>query len=151
MVSGTVGNAVQLVLPPRNRTFGALDALALVGLVGFAIARWVPIARIIPFWGCGFRKMTGVPCPGCGLTRVADRFAHLNVLGALKANPLGTVAAALFAAAIVASFLHLVFKVPIPELVLDDQEWKRARWAALVLFFANYAWVVFAYTQLQIS
>jgi hypothetical protein len=80
---------------------------------------------------------------------VADRFAHFNLIGALKANPLGTVAAALFAAAIVGSFLHLVFKVPVPELVLDDREWKRARWAAIFVFAANYAWVVFAYTQLN--
>lgn len=148
--SATVCGAVQVYVPPRNRSFGTIDALALVGLVGFAVARWVPLARIVPFWGCGFRKVTGIPCPGCGLTRVADRFAHLNILGALKANPLGTVAAALFAAAIVASFVHLTFKVPVPELVLDDREWTRVRWAAVLLFCVNYAWVVFAYTQLKL-
>ena len=146
--SATVSGAVQLVIPARNRTFGALDAIALIGIIGFAIARWIPIARLIPFWGCGVRKMTGIPCPGCGLTRVADRFAHFNFVGALKANPLGTVAAALFVVAIIGSVLHLAFKVPVPELVMNDVEWKRARWAALFLFAANYAWVVFAYTQL---
>lgn len=140
---------MQLVLHPRNRSFGSLDAIALIGVVGFAIARWVPIARLIPFWGCGFRKVTGIPCPGCGLTRVADRFAHLNVIGALKANPLGTVAAALFAVAIVGSLAHLVFRARVPELVLDDREWKWVRWGALFLFVANYAWVVFAHTTLH--
>lgn len=137
-------------MPSRNRSFGTVDALALIGVVGFAIARWVPIATLIPFWGCGFRKVTGIPCPGCGLTRVADRFAHFNVLGALKANPLGTVAAALFAGAIVASAVHLIFRVPIPELVMDDKEWRRARWGALILFGANYAWVIFAYAVLNL-
>lgn len=141
---------VQLIVPARNRSFGALDALALIGLVGFAIARWVPIARIIPFWGCGFRKLTGIPCPGCGLTRVADRFAHFNLLGALKANPLGTLAAALFAAAIVGSALHLIFKLPVPELVLEEKEWRRVRWSAFALFGLNYGWVVFAYTTLHL-
>lgn len=140
---------VQLVIHPRNRSIGALDILAFVGVIGFAIARWVPIARLVPFWGCGFRKMVGIPCPGCGLTRVADRFAHLNVVGALKANPLGTVAAALFAACIVGSFVHLAFRTPVPELVLDDKEWRRARWLAVFLFTANYAWTVYAYTQLK--
>lgn len=140
---------MQLVIPRPNRSFGTVDALALIGVVGLAIARWVPIAMLIPFWGCGFRKLTGIPCPGCGLTRVADRVAHFNVLGALKANPLGTVAAVGFALAIVASVAHLTFKVPVPELVLDDREWKRVRWGAVALFALNYAWVIFAHTTLH--
>lgn len=140
---------MQLVIPQKNRRFGPVDAFALIGVVGFAIARWVPIATMIPFWGCGFRKLTGVPCPGCGLTRVADRFAHFHFLGALKANPLGTVAAAAFAAAIVVSFLHFAFKMPVPELVMTDREWKRARWLVVGLFVVNYAWVIFAHTTLH--
>ena len=62
---------MQLVIPERNRSFGPVDAMALIGVVGFSIARWIPIATLVPFWGCGIRKMTGVPCPGCGLTRAA--------------------------------------------------------------------------------
>jgi Protein of unknown function (DUF2752) len=141
--------AVQLYVPERNRSFGAADAIGVMGLIGLVIARFVPVARIVPFWGCTFRKVTGIPCPGCGLTRVADRFAHFNVMGALEANPLGTVAAAFFAVMIVATVLHLVFKVPIPEVLLDDREWKRVRWVAISLFFINYGWVVFAHTQLH--
>jgi hypothetical protein len=140
---------VQLVVPQPNRSFGTVDALAIMGVIGLSIARWVPIATLIPFWGCGFRKLTGIPCPGCGLTRVADRVAHFNVLGALKANPLGTVAALLFAACIVASVVHLLFKVPIPELVATDREWRRMRWGAFVLFAINYGWVIFAHTTLH--
>lgn len=140
---------MQLVIPPRNRSFGTVDALAIIGVIGLAIARWVPIATMIPFWGCGFRKLTGIPCPGCGLTRVADRVAHFNVLGAFKANPLGTVAALLFAGAIVTSVAHLLFKLPVPELLMTDREWKRARWVAMGLFALNYGWVIFAHTTLH--
>lgn len=140
---------MQLVIPERNRSFGPVDAMALIGVVGFSIARWIPIATLVPFWGCGIRKMTGVPCPGCGLTRVADRFAHFHFVGALKANPLGTVAAALFAACIVLSVGHLLFKLPVPELELTDREWRRVRWGAVGLFAVNYAWVIFAHTQLH--
>lgn len=143
--------AVRWYVPPRNRNFGPVDAMALVGLVGFLVARFVPVAKLVPFWGCGFRKVTGYPCPGCGLTRVADRFAHLNIVGAFKANPLGTVAAAAFAAAMVMSFLHLVFRVPIPEPVLDERDWLRVRWGALVLLAANYAWVVYSWRVLHWS
>lgn len=132
----------------RSRSFGSVDALGLIGLLGLLVARFVPVAVLIPFWGCQFREVTGIPCPGCGLTRVADRFAHFNVLGALAANPLGTVAAAFFAAMTAWSFLHLAFKVPVAELQLSDAAWKRVRWLALGLFAANYGWVVFAYTHL---
>lgn len=123
--------------------------MGVIGLFGLLIARFVPVARLIPFWGCAFRQVTGIPCPGCGLTRVADRFAHFNVIGALKANPLGTGAAAFFAVMVVVTVLHLVFAVPIPELVFDDKEWKRLRWVALGVFLTNYAWVVYAHTQLH--
>lgn len=140
---------MRLYLPKPNRTFGPADAMGIIGLLGFLVARFIPVAVLIPFWGCMFREVTGIPCPGCGLTRVADRFAHFNVVGALKANPLGTVAAAFFAVMMVWSFLHLAFKVPIVELVMDDAEWRKARWLTVFLFVANYAWVVFAYTQLH--
>jgi hypothetical protein len=139
---------VQLVIPSRNRSFTQTDALAVVGLVGFLVARFVPVARLVPFWGCSFRRLTGIPCPGCGLTRVAERMAHWNLAGALHANPLGTVVAAGFAVAVVLSALHLGFGVPVPELVLSPREWRRVRWAAVGLVVANYLWVVYATTQL---
>lgn len=144
----TLGDALQLYFPPRNRRFGPVDALGLLGLAGFLVARFVPLARLIPFWGCGFRQFTGVPCPGCGLTRVAERFAHFHLVGALEANPLGTVAAAFFAVMMVLSALHLTLAMPVPELLLDERETRRARWGAGVLFTLNYGWVVFSYTQL---
>jgi hypothetical protein len=140
---------VQLYLPQRNRSFGSADAIGVIGLFGLLIARFIPVARLVPFWGCTFRRVTGIPCPGCGLTRVADRFAHLHLLGALEANPLGTVAAAFFAVMVVLTVLHLVFKVPIPEVVMNEREWKGVRYVAIGLFCMNYAWVVFAHTQLH--
>ncbi len=122
--------------------------MGVIGLVGLLIARFVPVARLIPFWGCSFRQLTGFPCPGCGLTRAADRFAHLHWLRALEANPVGTVAAFLFAVAVVLTLVHLVFAVPMPELQLDERESRRARWGVGVLLLANYAFVVIGYRYL---
>jgi hypothetical protein len=133
---------MQIAWPQPNRKFGTLDAMGLVGFIGLFIARFIPVAKLIPFWGCAFRTITGWPCPGCGLTRAADRFAHLNVLGALKANPLGTVAAATFAVAVVWSLLHLLFKVPTPDVILTDSDWNRLRNVAIVLFVLNYTFVI---------
>jgi hypothetical protein len=49
----------------------------------------------------------------------------------------------------VLTVLHLVFKVPIPEVVMNEREWKGVRYVAIGLFCMNYAWVVFAHTQLH--
>ena len=133
---------MKIVLPKPNRTFGVTDVLGLVGLVGLLIARYIPVAKLIPFWGCALRETTGWPCPGCGLTRVADRVAHLNIVGAWDANPLGTVAALFFALMVVAMVLHLVLAMPIPRVELSPREWHWVRIATAALVFVNYAWVV---------
>lgn len=132
---------MKLTWPAPNRRLGTIDALALVGLLGLLVARFVPVARL-PFWGCTLRRTTGWPCLGCGLTRVAERMSHFNVAGAWEANPLGTVAAGLFMAAILASAAHLLFRLPLPVLSLGPKEKTALRVLAVVVVLVNYAWVV---------
>jgi hypothetical protein len=52
---------------------------------------------------CPFRLATGLPCPGCGLTRSWVFIAHGDFGAALRANPFGylTMAAAVALIAIV--------------------------------------------------
>ena len=139
---GYDGQLMQVYWPKPNRTFGPFDILGVIGLAGLFVARFIPVAKLIPFWGCMFRKMTGIPCPGCGLTRAADHFAHLHWLTALKSNPLGTVAALFFAVVAVWTVLHLTFKVPFPDITLTDREWRIARYVVVIAFLINYAFVV---------
>ena len=133
---------VKFFLPKPNRTFGFSDALGVIGLVGLLVARYIPIARLIPFWGCALRETTGWPCLGCGLTRVADRVSHFNIAGAWEANPLGTVGALFFALMVVVTVLHLVFAMPVPRLELTPGEWHAVRVSLAFLVLLNYAWVV---------
>jgi hypothetical protein len=133
---------VKFHLPPPNRKPGLVDYLGLTGLIGLLVGRYIPVAKLIPFWGCMLRETTGWPCLGCGLTRVADRVAHLNILGALDANPLGTVAALTFALLAVVAMLHMLFKMPIPRIELSPREWSRVRIALVVLVLVNYGYVV---------
>ncbi len=130
-----------IIWPKPNRNGGFVDALALTGLTGLLVARFVPVARL-PFWGCALRQHTGWPCPGCGLTRVADRIAHMNVLGAWEANPLGTVVALLFVLAIVLSVLHLLFKVPLPNLIPTKREAFVLRVSLGAAVVINYGYVI---------
>ena len=127
--------------PQPNRSIGAVDALGITGALGFAVARFVPIARL-PFWGCALRKATGWPCLGCGLTRVADHFSHGHWLAAWQANPLGTLIAGAFALAVVWTVLHLGFKVPIPRLIPSDREVLWMRVALVIAVLVNYGYVV---------
>lgn len=133
---------MQISWPAPNRKFSNLDSLGIVGIVGLLVGRFIPVAKWIPFWGCAFRQYTGIPCPGCGLTRVADRFAHLNFFGAFKANPLGTLGAAVFAVLAVWMVLHLVFKVPQPQVQLNDRDWKVLRNVVIAAVVVNYAFVI---------
>lgn len=136
---------VKVSWPAPNRKLGVMDAMGFLGLAGLLVARYVPVAKLVPFWGCGFRQMTGIPCPGCGLTRVADHFAHLHFKAAFMANPLGFLAACFFAFAAVATVLHLVFKVPLPTVWLEDREWVWLRNAVIGVAVANYAFVLAAH------
>ncbi|XXF79525.1 DUF2752 domain-containing protein [Myxococcaceae bacterium GXIMD 01537] len=135
---------MKFYVPKPNRKLGAIDYMGLAGLVGLLVARYIPVARLIPFWGCVLRERTGWPCLGCGLTRVADRVAHFNISGAFAVNPLGTVAALTFALAAVVMVLHLVFKMPVPEVDLSPREWTVVKVAAPILVLINYAYVVVA-------
>jgi hypothetical protein len=135
--------AVQIVWPARNRSIGPIDALGIVGLAGLLVARFIPVARLIPFWGCALRQRTGWPCLGCGLTRAADRFSHGDVVGALSANPLGTLAAAGFAlCAAVAMVVHLAFGVPLPSVELAPGAKRKLLWVLGAALLLNYAFVV---------
>lgn len=40
---------------------------------------------------CPMLTLTGVPCPGCGMTRLADALLHGHVTDALTRDPAGTV------------------------------------------------------------
>jgi hypothetical protein len=45
---------------------------------------------------CPFRALTGIPCPVCGSTTAAVHLGHLDIAGAMRANPFTLLAAAAF-------------------------------------------------------
>jgi hypothetical protein len=68
---------------------------------------------------CPFRRLTGVPCPGCGMTRSFVAVAHGDLGTAFAFNRLGPFMMTIFAIAIlwkaVATFVETV---PAPEVAL---------------------------------
>ncbi len=63
------------------------------------LAILVAAAAVPPDWIgglptlCPFRLLTGLPCPGCGMTRSLVALTHGDVLGALFFHPLGPIVA----------------------------------------------------------
>jgi hypothetical protein len=87
---------------------------------------------------CHFKRVTGVACPTCGLTRGVTTMLHGDVAGGLRYNPLVLAAGLVFLAALAGRLLL----ARTPRLELSATE-KRITWGALlVLFFANWAYVI---------
>jgi hypothetical protein len=75
----------------RRRDWALAGAAGLAAVV--ALHFWVPPAGAA-FILCPFRRLTGVPCPGCGMTRALAHLAKGEWTAALRDHPLAPVLAA---------------------------------------------------------
>jgi Protein of unknown function (DUF2752) len=85
-------DAVTLLASPSHaglRISGQRTAAA--GIAAVALANLRVPGR--PATLCPFRAITGIPCPFCGGTTAAVRIGHLDLLGALRANPVVVIGA----------------------------------------------------------
>ncbi|MGH9465342.1 MAG: DUF2752 domain-containing protein [Thermoanaerobaculia bacterium] len=69
-----------------RRALWGLTGLAGGGVLLLLRANSLPAGRQNTL--CLLRRLTGLPCPGCGLTRAFDRLADGDLPGALAAHPL---------------------------------------------------------------
>ncbi|MBN95840.1 MAG: hypothetical protein CL928_17505 [Deltaproteobacteria bacterium] len=74
-------------LPLESRGLRAF--LGTIGLMAIAAARFFPFDQMPPI--CTFRRLTGHPCVGCGMTRSWVHFAHGRAADAFVQSPLGAV------------------------------------------------------------
>jgi hypothetical protein len=75
MLSKTAFSPIATLL--RNRRFGLL-------LTGALSLNVVAIALHLPGWECAFFRVTGLPCPGCGLTRACLLLLKGEVQASIK-------------------------------------------------------------------
>jgi hypothetical protein len=103
-----------------------------LGFAWFAHQRWPGVTL------CTFRRATGVPCPGCGLTRGVTALASGDVATGLAYNPVLLAGILVFVAVLGFRLLSGLA----PRFDLRPRQ-RRAAWilgAALVL--ANWAYVI---------
>ncbi len=106
--------------------FGAIIAVA---------ALMTPSSETLTVFGmdvpvvCGFRRVTGIGCPGCGLTRSFAFMAHFDFASAFRMNWLGPFLFLGFATqppyrtyVIVRELLERRIRLPQPADVLDNLE-----------------------------
>jgi hypothetical protein len=69
--------------------------LSICGAIVLAAALLTPSTEAVSLFGmevpvlCSWRQLTGMGCPGCGLTRSFTFMAHGRVVEAFRLNPLG--------------------------------------------------------------
>ncbi len=61
---------------------------------------------------CGFRALTGIPCPACGITRSVVCCCHLRLGDAVAYNPVGPLVVGLLLFAAVARFTGAERRLP---------------------------------------
>jgi len=73
---------------------------AVVGATAVCASLGVAVLRVFDanaLWPCAFHALTGLHCPGCGLTRMLHALVHGDVARAWSMNPLAMIALPLLA------------------------------------------------------
>ena len=98
---------------------------------------------------CPFRLLTGLPCPGCGLTRSWVHLTHGQLADGLAANPFGAVSLVLAVMLVVACGVVLVRRRALPAYAdLFGPSRSRRR---LALAMIAVAWVGFGLVRLVVT
>ena len=69
----------------RRRLFRVLRGLGIVLLLGLGYALWSSVTGL--WLPCPFHALTGLECPGCGVTRMCLALLRLDFAAAWAANP----------------------------------------------------------------
>ncbi len=94
---------------------------------------------------CGFLVVTGLPCPGCGLTTCFTHMIHGDVVGAARANPFGVMLWLVSAATMVLGAVGLLRGLP----VIDTLDRLHAdKWAILLSVSSLTVWGIRVLTLL---
>jgi hypothetical protein len=111
-----------------------------------ALSAWLTPARLDdaahPLFGlppCGFLMVTGLPCPGCGLTHAFTAMAHLDFVGAVYANPFGVLLFLISLTTVPVAAVGFVRGWPVVD-TLERLQFDK--WAILLSITSILVWIV---------
>lgn len=117
------------------RRFAAIVLFTVLAIVWVAAGEWLPVH---PF--CPFRRLTGIPCPGCGGTRAARLLLKGEFAQAVWLNPLAVLFCFTIPVLLILLFIDCVRKTDRVKRLLC-RPWKPLPTViALVLILANWIW-----------
>jgi hypothetical protein len=122
----------------RTARFGHPEVFALIGLLAFLVARFVPVLGL-PFL-CPLRGLAGIPCATCGMTHAFVHLAHGEAALAIAASPLGALLAAAAWAYAALDLARMALGAPLP--VPTPRALRAATAAGVALLLVNWAWLV---------
>ncbi len=126
---------------PRSIAVGWPEIYGAIVLALVLAARFVPVARFWPMWGCKFRELTGWPCFSCGMTRSFDWFAQGRWLDSLSVNPLGFLIACT-GTALALCLAAAPLRPPRPVVELSPRGCGAMRVAAVAICLLNWAYLL---------
>lgn len=111
----------------------------------------LPLAALLPSDGAGipvclFRYLTGLPCPGCGLTRAFSSLLHGRVQAAFAYHPFAFLLLPLFAIMAAYNFLPAGARLGLEKFCRTHDRAIRSAYHGVV-----YAFVVFGVLRLLVS
>ena len=103
----------------------------------------VLLAAVLPSQGAGvpicfFRFLTGLPCPGCGLTRSFSCILHGEFERGYDYHPFGFLLLPLFVMAAITIFLPGSFRLRLQELIRSRQANLRLIYLTLIYGFITF-------------
>lgn len=103
-----------------------------------AAARYVPWDVVPPF--CLSRRLLGLPCPLCGMTRAWVHLSHGRVVEGVLTQPAGAVA---FVAALCFVVYGGARAAGAPPLGVDlsDSAYRAVRYTILAILLGSWSWV----------
>lgn len=120
-----------------------------------ALSAWLTMAQlddtVHPLFGlppCGFKVVTGLPCPGCGLTHCFTAMAHLDIFAAVNANPFGVLLFLVSLTTIPVAAVGFVKNWPVVD-TLERLQFDK--WAILLSLASILTWMVRVATILATS